>query len=213
MRIRLGDLRRLVTEALKKSDAEQLAVALERAAGKAGARVTASVDTSGKMINVFVRLVMGEPDAVEQVLVDAASQSGWALLSRSERRGTVWWFEPSPETKGSLPGSKVPALLYHVTPAANVDSILSTGFEPRQRQTPGGTTRRYAPRVYLATSPGAATATINHAADWVTLKVDRSKLPKGQKFYVDQEFGYGKDGMPRAVFTLEPIPAAAVSRA
>lgn len=211
MRIRLGDLRKVVSEALKKSDAERLANSLELAAGKMGARVRAEGDFSGKMLNVFARLVMGDADQVEQALVDAAAKEGWLLLSRSERRGTVWWFEPGPELKGPLSGSKVPMVLWHVTPRANVDSILKTGFELRTRATPGGSTRRYSPRIYLATDPKGAQATINHEADWVLLKVDRSKLPKGQKFYVDQEFGMRKDGTPVAVYTLDPIPPSAVS--
>lgn len=211
MRIRLGDLRKVVSEALKKSDAQQVANAIEMAAGKLGARVRAEGDFTGKMLNVFARLVMGDADDIEPALIDAADKYGWILLSRSERRGTVWWFEPSPQLKGAVPNAKIPMTLYHITPKPNVESILATGFEPRQRSTPGGTSRRYAPRVYLATDPKGATGTVNHEAEWVLLKVDRGKLPKGQKFYVDQEFGHRPDGTPTAVYTLDPIPASAVT--
>lgn len=210
MRIRLGDLRRALQEALKKSDAEHLANSLELAAGKAGARVRAEADASSKMLNVFARLVMGEPDQVEQVLIDAAAQLGWSLLSRSERRGTVWWFEPAPETKGPVPASKLPAVLWHITPEANVAGILERGFEPRQRGVPG-TSRRYAPRIYLGTDAAGIRGFAKGGDDWTLLRVDRSKLPKGQKFYVDQEFGHRKDGTPVAVYTLDPIPPEAVS--
>ena len=210
MRIRLGDLRQVVNEAVKKSDADRVANALEMAAGKIGARVRAEADTSSKMFNVFARLVMGDAEHVEQALNDEAAKHGWSLLSRSERRGTVWWFEPAPETKGPVTGAKLPALLWHITPEANVAGILENGFEPRQRGVPG-TSRRYAPRIYLGTSAEGIRGFAKGGEDWVLLKIDRSKLPKGQKFYVDQEFGHRKDGTPIAVFTMDPIPASAVS--
>ena len=210
MRVSVGDLRRVLKEALKRSDADQVAASLENAAGKTNAKVSASVDLSGKMLNVFVRLVSGDADAIEQALTDAASKLGWSLLSRSERRGTTWWFEPDPQTKGPTSSARLPVMLYHITPSTNVDGILEKGFELRQRSVPG-TTRRYSPRIYLASTPGGAKATSKSGEDWTVLKVDRTKLPKGQKFYVDQEFGHMKDGTPMAVYTLDPIPPSAVS--
>lgn len=97
-------------------------------------------------------------------------------------------------------------------PEANVAGILEKGFEPRQRGVPG-TSRRYAPRIYLGTSEQGIRGFAKGGDDWVLMKVDRSKLPKGQKSYVDQEFGNRSDGSPVAVFTMDPIPASAVSMA
>jgi len=204
----LNELRVVIHEALKKSDVEKLTSALEFAAGRMGSRVRADADTSKKMVNVFAKLVSGDAEQVEQVLVDEAEKLGWSLLSRSERNGTTWWFEPKPETKGST--KKLPQFLWHMTPAENAESILSTGFEPRQRTAPG-TQRRYSPRIYFASDPGGAKATVKNADGWVMLKVDRTKLPKNTKFYVDQEFGHKSDGSPTAVFTLDPITPSAIS--
>ena len=205
MRVLLGDLRRTLHEALKKSDAENVASSLERAAGRVNSRVTASVDLSGQMFNVFVRHLSGDVEQVEALLIDEAEKNGWSLLSRSDRNGRlVWWFEPKPEIKGPLSKKVLPPELYHVTPRDNVEGIMANGLQPKQRTTPG-TTRRYTGRVYLATSPAGATATSKSGEDWAMLKVDTSKL-KGMKFYVDQEFGHRKDGVPVAVYTLDQIP-------
>lgn len=210
MKIFVGTLRSIISEALKKSDAEAAAQALQSAAAKMNFMVRAEVDNSSKLLNVFVRLVSGDENDVEATLVREAEKIGWSLLSRSDRRGIVWWFEPGPETKGALGKSKLPEFLWHVTPKENVDSILSNGFEPRQRSVPG-TSRRYAPRVYFGTDPTKLKGFAKSADDWVLLRIDRTKLPKGQRFFVDQEFGFRKDGMPAAVFTLDPVPASAVS--
>ncbi len=212
MFIRLGDLRSVIQEALKKSDVENVARTLENAAGKIGGRVQVSPDYSGKLFNIFVKHVTGDPEQVEAALLDAAQKVGWSLLSRSEKRGIVWWFEPSAETKGPVPRGKLPPRLWHVTPRENVDSILAKGFEPRQRTAPG-TTRKYVGRIYLATDARGARATINREEDWALLQIDTSLLPKGMKFYVDQEFGHRGDGVPMAVYTQDPIPSSAISLA
>lgn len=206
----VGALRQLLTEALKKSDAEALARTLEGVAGKSGAQVRASVDASGGMFNVFVRLVTGDDVALEGSLVAAAGRLGWSLLSKSERKGVVWWFEPTAEIKGTVPRSKLPPVLYHVTQRRNVASILETGLVPRQREF-SGTSRKYSPRVYLATSRAGAEATINREGDWALLQVDVGRLPKGFKFYVDQEFGHHKTGVPLAVYTTAAVPPGAIS--
>lgn len=208
MQFRLYDLRKLIAEALKRSDADRVAQSLVNAAGKVNGRVSASVDDSAKMLNVFIRHLTGDPDAIEAALIDAADAVGWLLLSKNDRRGLVWWFEPKPETKGNV--KKLPSVLWHVTPAANVEGIVRDGLVPRKRQF-SGTSRRYTPRIYLATDVAGARATINREEDWVILKIDVASLPKGQKFYVDQEFGFKKDGTPMAVYTLDPIPASAIS--
>lgn len=209
MEIRIGDLRKLIREALKKSDVESVARALENEAGKLNGRVVASPDYSGKLFNLFVKHVTGDVDQIEHALVTAATKLGWELLSRSDKRGIVWWFEPSAESKGAVPASKMPKSLWHVTPRQNVESILRTGFEPRVRTAPG-TTRKYSPRIYLATDERGARATINREEDWALLKIDTTKLPKGTKFYVDQEFGHRPDGTPMAVYTTTPIPPVAI---
>lgn len=46
--------------------------------------------------------------------------------------------------------SNMPSVLYHVTKASNVDSILKNGLEPRKVQVPGLRTRT--PRIYLFSS-------------------------------------------------------------
>lgn len=212
MKVTLGELRSTINEAIKRADVDRVASVLANAASKAGARVTTDVDASGGMHNLFVRLVSGDADATEQALSDVASTMGWSLLTRSEKRGTVWWFEPAATTKGAIQASKLPAVLWHTTLAQNVDSILADGMMPRQRTVPG-TTRRYEPRVYLAADPSGAKATASQPGDWAMLRIDRAKLPKGMKFYVDQEFGHRKDGTPIAVYTLDAIPASAISRA
>jgi hypothetical protein len=210
MRIVLFELKRMIAEVLKRSDAERVAQELVNAAGKVNGRVSSSVDDSGKMLNVFIRHLTGDPDAIEPALLDAADKLGWSLLSKSDRRGIVWWFEPKAETKGHV--KKLPDSLFHVTLSANVEKIMRDGLVPRTRQF-AGTSRRYPSRIYLATSAAGARATINREDDWRLLQIDRRLLPKGQKFYLDQEFGYGKDDMPRAVYTLDPIPASAIFKA
>lgn len=209
MEIRIGELRRLIREALKKTDVELVARALENEAGKFGGRVAANPDFSGKLFNLFVKHVTGDVGQIEDVLTAKAAQLGWELLSRSDKRGTVWWFEPTSTTKGHVSGSKLPKVFWHVTPRKNVESIMQTGFEPRVRTAPG-TTRKYSPRVYLATDERGARATINREEDWALLRIDFSKLPKGTKFYVDQEFGHRPDGTPMAVYTTTPIPPSAI---
>lgn len=212
MIIHLGNLRKIISEALKTSDANYFANAIVMAAGKLGAKVSAEASFTGKILNVFARLVMGNPDDIEPTLIDVANTYGWVLLSRSDRRGTVWWFEPSPQLKGHVKDDKIPQILWHNTPANNVDNILSMGLEPRSRSVLGGTSRRYSPRVYLATDRKGAIGTVNNDTRWVMLKIDRSKLPKGQKFYVDQEFGHRLDGTPTAIYTMDPIPPTAISQ-
>lgn len=210
MKIRICELRELIGEALKKSDAEIAATSLQAAAAKMNFKVRAEVDTSSKLLNIFVRLISGDEIAVEETLVDEAERIGWSLLSRSDRRGIVWWFEPEPETKGSLGKGKLPDVLWHVTPKENVENILANGFEPRRRAVPG-TSRRYAPRVYFGTDPSKLKGFAKSSDDWVLLKIDRVRLPKTQKFFVDQEFGFRKDGIPSAVFTLDPVPPNVIS--
>lgn len=206
----MRQLRSFIQEALKRSDAQAVVSALENAAGRIGSKVSATVDESGKMLNIFVKLISGDPESTEEALTSAANQSGWSLLTRSEKRGLVWWFEPSSETKGSINRKLIPAELWHATPTQNVDSILAQGMLPRQR-TAIGTTRKYSPRIYLAADPKGARATINDQADWSMLRIDVAKLPKSFKFYVDQEFGHRADGRPIAVYVLEAIPASAIS--
>jgi hypothetical protein len=210
MWLKVGDLRALIREALKKTDVENVARSLENAAGKIGGRVQVSPDYSGKLFNIFAKYVTGDPEQVEAAMLDAAQKVGWSLLSRSEKRGLVWWFEPTAEVKGPVPRAKMPHLLWHVTPRANVEGILEKGFEPRQRTAPG-TTRKYVGRIYLATDIKGAKATINRDEDWALLQIDTSRLPKSMKFYVDQEFGHRADGTPMAVYTQDPIPSVAVS--
>lgn len=210
MRIKVSELKSLIREALKKTDVENVARALENAAGKIGGRVQVSPDYSGKLFNIFVKHMTGDVDQIEAALNDAAQRVGWSLLSRSDKRGVVWWFEPSAETKGPVSRKKLPQILWHVTPRQNVESIMKTGFEPRQRTAPG-TTRKYVGRIYLATDEKGARATINREEDWALLRIDTSRLPKEMKFYVDQEFGHRADGTPMAVYTTDPIPPAAIS--
>lgn len=190
--------------------ADDVAGALERAAGKVGARVSATVDTSGRMFNVFAKLLTGDETLVASALVASAAQHGWVLLSKNDRRGITWWFEPNSKIKGAVSPSKLPRVLYHVTTVDRIDNVLTSGLTPRSREFVG-TTRTYAPRVYLATDVGAAKATFNRPGDWALLTIDRGKLTKGTKFYVDQEFGHRSDGTPLAVYTLQPIPALAIS--
>lgn len=211
MRTRLGDLRRVLAEALKKSDADRVAADIERAATGAGARVAMTVDTSSKLLNVFARLRSGDEAAAESAMMSAATKHGWTLLSKNTRRGdVVWWFEPEPHTKGPVSPTVLPASLWHTTMAENVPSILQQGLIPRQRQFTG-TSRKYSPRIYLATDERGAKATINRPGDWAFLMIDTAKLPKDLKFYVDQEFGHRKDGMPMAIYTMDAIPPEAIS--
>lgn len=210
MQARLGDLRGALVEALKKRDADRVAATLRSAAEGAGTSVTTSVDDSGSMLNVFVRVVSGDPDAVEATLGPIAAQEGWTLLSRSDKRGTVLWYEPSAAIKGPVLRAKLPAVLYHVTPAANVEAVLRTGLHPRERQH-AGSTRRYSPRVYLASDIGGAQATVNRPGDWRVLRVDVGQVPKDVEFYVDQEFGFRRDGTPVAVYVTGVIPSQAIS--
>jgi len=211
MQTSVGDLRRILQEALKKSDAENVAASLERAAGRINGRVGATADFSGQMLNVFVRHVAGDADAIEAALIADADKNGWSLLSRSDRNGRlVWWFEPKAETKGPLSKKNLPAIMWHGTPRENLESILATGLRPSHRLVPG-TTRRYSGRVYLATSRKGAEATSKSGDEWAMMTIDITKLPKSMKFYVDQEFGHSKDGTPVAVYVLEPIPAEAIS--
>lgn len=213
MRATLGEVRQLVAEALKRADAERVAQAIQTAAGKAGVKVHVTVDTYGQLFNVFATLVSGDPAAAEEIMSARADQEGWSLLSKNDRgRGLVFWFEPKAETKGPLSASKLPVVLWHTTLASNVNDILKKGLEPRTRAAGySQTSRRYAPRVYFGTSENGAKATVNRPGDWKMLRVDRAKLPKQTKFYVDQEFGFRKDGMPVAVYTLDPVPAEAIS--
>lgn len=202
MKLRVGDLRSLIAEAIKRSDVDNVVRSLENAASKVGVRVKADVDTSKSMFNVFVRFVSGDESLAEDTL-------GWALLSRSDRRGLVWWFEPSHETKGSLKRNKIPDTLFHITRAENVDSIMSSGLRPGSRSVPG-TSRRYSPRVYLATRQEDARATAKAEQDWTMLAIDVTKLQK-MKFFIDQEFGFRSDGTPIAVYTNDGIPPSALS--
>lgn len=212
IRARLGHVRTLIREALKKGDAERVAAALQNAVGKQNLGVSASADTMHQMQNIFVRRIHGDEKLIQDTLVATAEKLGWTLLSKSDRgRGVVWWFEPKAETKGPVPTSKLPPVMWHTTIAKNVPSILETGLTPRTRaEGYAETLRQYAPRVYLGTSEAGAKATVNRPGDWRMLKIDASKLPKNLKFYVDQEFGYRKDGMPIAVYTMDAIPPSAI---
>jgi hypothetical protein len=152
---------------------------------------------------------MGDPVAVENVLVASAHASGWSLLSKTDRRGTVWWFEPSAEIKGNVRRNQLPKVMYHVTRKENIDNIMVLGLVPMTRTAPR-TLRSYSPRVYLASTQESAWATVK-TGEWVALAVKLSNLPKTTKFFVDQEFGFMKDGTPIAAYVLETIPAAAIS--
>ena len=201
----------MLTEALKKSDADKVANELERVAVSVGARVSVTVDTSSKMLNIFVRFRTGDEAKAEIAMINAATKFGWTLLSKNLRRGDiVWWFEPEPNTKGPVHPSMLPPVLWHATMAENVPGILEQGLIPRQRQF-SGTSRKYSPRVYLATDERGAKATINRLGDWAFLQIDTSKLPESMKFYVDQEFGHKRDGVPMAIYTMDAIPPSAIN--
>lgn len=209
MKVSIEGLRFTLREALKKHDADRVAASLEAAAKRIGSMVFATVDASQGMLNVFVKYVNGNEQEAELALTAAADEMGWSLLSKNAgSRGVVWWFEPKPITKGPVKASRLPALLYHATLDANVQNILENGLTPRVRQF--GTARRYSPRIYLSTSEGGAKAITTGDHSWQTLIVDVRLLARGTKFYVDQEFGYNKNGNPIAVYTLDPIPAAAI---
>lgn len=209
MRLRLHEIRALVTEVLKKRDAVELSNALVNAAQSVGSGVSVTVDDHSGMFNVFAKSLGSDPDAAETAMRGVASDLGWTLLSRSNKRGdTVWWFEPEPQAKGPVPESRLPRELWHVTSQESLPSVLENGLEPRSR-TASGTMRTYSPRVYLACDRG--TVAVNAPVSAVLVKVDRDKLPKSVKFYVDQEYGYRKDGSPRAVFTVSAIPPEAIS--
>lgn len=200
----LGTLRRLIQEAIKQSDVNAFVKALENVAFRNNASVKGSIDTSGSMFNVFIKHVSGDEDSLEQEMTRVADEFGWVLLSKSTKRGTVWWFEPKPETKGSIPKNKVPSTLYHVTSSEFVESIMKNGLIPRSRSVKD-TSRKYEPRVYLATNPKDAMAAVRTADDSVLLAIDVSNLKS--RFFLDQEFGFRKDKTPVAVYTLDPIPA------
>ena len=205
----LSNIRRVINEALKAADASAVARDLENAVSKAGSRVRADVDASKGMFNIFVKHVSGDEEATEEALTNAALANGWSLLSRSDRRGLVWWFEPSAETKGNVQRKRLPNVLYHTTRTENVESILMTGLRPGQRHVVG-TSRKYSPRVYMATRPEDAKAAAKSGGDWSMIAIDVSKLPKSMKLYVDQEFGNRPDGVPIAVYAVDAIPASAL---
>ena len=205
VKLRLSDVKALIVESLKERDAIMIARALTHAAIDANGRVSSSVDHSAGMLNVFVKLLSGDPDSVETTLINAAERGGWSLLSRSDRDGTTWWFEPNHDTKGHV--SVLPKYLWHVTAVKNLPSIMTNGLIPRVRQ---GGTRRYAPRIYLASSVNIARTSFKDG-EFSILKIDTTKLPDDQRFYVDQEFGFDRTGTPRAVYTLRSIPVEAIS--
>lgn len=205
----LGELRQVIREVIKRSDAEHVASFRNAANG----RVNATVDDVGSSLNIFVKpLDVAQAEELETVLVDKAQSLGWSLLSRSDRRGVTWWFEPDPETKGQISIDRLPSKLYHVTPTENVPDILQRGLEPRRRSV-AGTTRRYSPRVYFATSSSTAKSMSKKdiTTDLTLLQVDIKKA--NVPFYVDQEFSGKRGGMPGAVYAIEHIPADAITLA
>jgi hypothetical protein len=207
MKIKMKNLRRVITEALKKNDVEKLASSLEIAGNKLG-NVSVNIDDNSKVFNVFVKHHFGDENEIERALVDVANKSGWSLLSKSDRRGLTWWFEPDADVKGSIRRQRIPSVLYHGTASKNIDDILEQGLVPKLSQR-DNTTRKYSPRIYLSASPkGANTTSVE--GGWTVLKINTEKLPKDIKFYVDQEFGFSKDGKPKAVYTTQPIPTDAI---
>lgn len=148
-------------------------------------------------------------------------RAGWfisVLRDRSEQRGLNP--DKSPRMRHFVEvrledvehGEEVyspPAILYHVTPASNVPSILQHGLEPRGPTRPE--MHRYPPRIHFATSPDAAERIqrilTKHdigngvTRPYATVRVDSTAV---KPLYVDPEFH--SDG----VYTINPVPAAAI---
>ena len=213
MRTTWGRVRGLLSEAVRLRDVEDASRAIQTGAARANARANVTVDRSGGMFNIFAKVVSGDESAAEEAMLAAADSVGWVLLSKSDKgRGTVWWFEPKPETKGPLSPKALPPVMWHTTPETNVAEILERGLVPRTRSSVNAeTSRKYSPRVYLATSEAGASATAKSKGGWAMLRIDVASLLKSVRFYVDQEFGHRKDGTPVAVYTLDPIPASSIS--
>lgn len=216
VRSTVGNLRRLLAEAIKKADAQDMAAALENAVAIAGVgSVKANVDAAakGKMLNVFVKLAMGAPEDIAPLLVTRAEQHGWSLLSMSKKRNT-WWFEPGVAIKPSIPLKRLPRELYHATTMEAAGSIEEQGLTPRTR-TVSGTNRTYEPRVYLATSESfskrfyAGHMKSTGLDELALVIVDVTALPRKMKFFADHEFGM-KGNVPSAVYTMSAIPASAI---
>lgn len=171
--------------------------------------VQVSVDSFNGVDNVFVKLIKGDDKIVEQELVDLAHKYGWLLLSKRNKETVTWWFEPSPEIKGQVSRKKLPQILYHVTNVNKLESIMMLGLIPGERDS--SSLRKYAGRIYLATSQSYALGMIK-TKDKAMLSIDLSLISKTNKFFVDQEFGFDrKTGIPRSVFTMQPISQNAIT--
>ena len=106
----------------------------------------------------------------------------------------------------------VPDKLYHVTPRKNLNRILKGGLGPRSvgRGKTSSTVRKYPGRIYVIGSESAIQRVIDGFGGWgesdyAVLEIDKNSLPKGTKFFIDNEYE------ERDMFwTYTPIPASAI---
>lgn len=123
MRLRMGELKSVIREALTPAMTQEFVHALQRQPG-----ASVKLDNYGGMTNVFVTRFSGDAEKLEDDLTAIAERHGWSLLSGDDKRGPTWWFEPKPDAKGPIPRKRVPSKLYHVTRERNLDGIMSQGW-------------------------------------------------------------------------------------
>lgn len=134
-----------------------------------------------------------------------APRYGWRLLSEHVTgRHTTVLVEPNYGTVVTPP-----RFLFHVTPAANLPSVLKSGLTP-QRSRWG---HENDPRIYLLTDQADVDGLKRQMRtggdeSLVVLRVDTGKLRGRVRFYADGEFA--RPGRVLSVWTRTHIPADAV---
>ncbi len=134
---------------------------------------------------------------------------GWYIKARRETGmdGTLYSVEPNYGKVATI----VPETLYHATEVSSYESILRKGLYPQKQQK-----IKHKGRIYVAINFQKAYEIAQMLGSWesdygedvnpmVILKIDKSKLPKGTKFYIDPDFPSG------GLYTYTPIPASAIS--
>ena len=169
-------------------------------------------------------------DAILKVAVETlgpvAEEMGWFITDTSKNwRSATMLFESNYGSQ--VPNKKLPPVMYHVTNVKNVENILQNGLVPSRPVAKGEIrTRRYNPRIYLATTDKMAAIVRSQfhqgairnpdvifkkqePEKFTTLKIDTASLPKDIKFYYDDEMQGAQRKM--SVWTYDAIPPQAIS--
>lgn len=133
-----------------------------------------------------------------------------------------WRFTPADESdnKETFTVSDLPDTVFHVTNRSSLRQVLEQGLKPGTRMDVAGgkTSRRYAPRVYLATTRDMVMMYADHMEDNVDhfdpviLAVATSALPSNTVVYRDEEQGTPEGAkLPHSVYITRQIPSQALT--